>query len=120
MSDYNLWIEVDLRALKRNVSRIRSHVAPSVGTMAIVKANAYGHGMIEVAHALCDMVSYFGVSTFQEGERLREAGIMIPTLVLGSIMPYEFEAAIHHDLTLAVSDAEYAAALHEADRKSVV
>lgn len=114
MKTYNLWIEIDLGVIKKNVQRLKARVSPSVDCMAIIKANAYGHGMIEVAHALSTIVNYFGVSSFAEAEALRLEGILVPTLVLGSILPYEYEKAIEHDLTLTVSDSRYAIELNEA------
>jgi len=114
MTLFNLWIEVDLAKIKKNLTRVKERLTRDVHCMAIIKANAYGHGMLEVAHALSDMVNYFGVSTFAEGEQLREEGILVPTLVLGSILPYEYKEAIHHDLTLAVSDSRYALELNDA------
>jgi alanine racemase len=112
MNTYNLWIEINLDRIKSNFAKITGSLDASVKAMAIIKANAYGHGMLEVAHALSDQVSYFGVSTFAEGERLRKEGILVPTLILGALLPYEYEEAVRHDLTLSVSDPHYVRSLN--------
>jgi alanine racemase len=114
MKTYNLWIEIDLDRIKKNVRRLKARVGNDVQAMAIIKANAYGHGMCAVAHALADSVNYFGVSSFSEGEALRQEGILVPTLVLGSILPHDYEKAIEHDLSLTVSDSRYAFELNDA------
>ena len=108
MEKHNLWIEVDIEKIRSNIIKIKTLVEDTVGVMAIVKANAYGHGMTHIAHALADMVNYFGVSTYTEAEILRTDGILTPILVLGSILPYEFLSAIDNDLTLSISDTAYA------------
>jgi len=117
MTAHNLWIEVDIQKIKNNLTKIKSVVGEAAHIMAIVKANAYGHGMIEVARALADMVSYFGVSTFAEGEQLRRGGILSPILILGSVLPDEYARAIEHDVTLSVSDREYAEALNQVGKE---
>ena len=117
MEKHNLWIEVDIEKIRNNIAKVKTLVDDTVGVMAIVKANAYGHGMAHIAHAIADIVNYFGVSTFTEAEILRTEGILTPILILGSILPYEFEPAIDHDLTLSVSDSEYAQALNTVGRQ---
>ena len=104
MEEHNLWIEVDPKKIRSNLKKITSYIGAHSHVMAIVKANAYGHGMVEVARSIADIVNYFGVSTYLEGEQLREGGILTPILVLGSILPHEFTSAIEKDLTLSVSD----------------
>ena len=74
------WVEVDLTAIRHNVERLR---APGAELMAVVKANAYGHGCVPVARAALDAGStWLGVALVEEGLRLRAAGIEAPILVL--------------------------------------
>jgi alanine racemase len=68
--------------------------------------------MCAVAHSLAEQVQYYGVSSFDEARTLRADGIMHPILVLGTILPHEFESAIEHHVTLTVSDVAYARALN--------
>lgn len=117
MQEYNLWLEINIKQLKENLNRVVQAISGDVGVMAIVKANAYGHGMVRVAESISDMISYFGVSSFQEGDALRRAGMLTPILILGSLLPYEFEQAIADDLTLSVSDLKYVEAVNACAEK---
>jgi alanine racemase len=80
------WVEIDRAALRHNVCQIRALVAPTIEMMAVVKADAYGHGAIEVARTLVAAgVAWLAVATVPEGIELRSAGISAPILVLGAI-----------------------------------
>lgn len=79
-----VWIEVNLDAVKKNLRAIRRHIPHKSKIMAVVKANGYGHGSIEVArHALEHGASELAVASVEEGIVLRKAGITAPILVLG-------------------------------------
>lgn len=79
-----VWIEVDLDAIKKNLRAIRRHIPNKSKIMAVVKANGYGHGSVEVArHALENGASELAVASVEEGIVLRKAGITAPILVLG-------------------------------------
>ena len=80
------WVEIDLSALAHNVRQIRGLLAPSTKIMAVVKADAYGHGSIDIARTLTNLgVEWLAVATVTEGIELRQAGIFAPILVLGAI-----------------------------------
>ena len=80
------WVEIDQAALRHNVGQIRALIAPDTKIMAVVKADAYGHGAIAVAHTLVAAgVEWLAVATVPEGIELRAAGIVAPILVLGAI-----------------------------------
>lgn len=101
------WAEIDLAALRGNLQNIRARVDSS-GTkpqiMGIVKANAYGHGLLRTA---CEMVAagveQLGVAFVEEGIALRRAGIRVPILVLGGIVGPQLREFIEHDLTITAS-----------------
>ncbi|WIW30240.1 alanine racemase [Bacillus inaquosorum] len=79
-----VWIEVNLDAIKKNLRAIRHHIPKKSKIMAVVKANGYGHGSVEVArHALEHGASELAVASVEEGIVLRKAGITAPILVLG-------------------------------------
>ncbi|WP_039074049.1 alanine racemase [Bacillus sp. MSP13] len=79
-----VWIEVNLDAIKKNLRAIRRHIPNKSKIMAVVKANGYGHGAVEVArHALEHGASELAVASVEEGIVLRKAGITAPILVLG-------------------------------------
>ncbi len=80
------WVEINLSALVHNVRQIRSLLAPSVQIMAVVKADAYGHGSIDIARTIiAEGVEWLAVATVTEGIELRQAGIVAPILILGGV-----------------------------------
>lgn len=97
--------EVDLKKMTRNLHHVRERVG-NVKILTLLKANAYGHGAVPVGlflqkNNLCD---FFGVASVEEGLALRQAGVTLPILVLGSIYPFEaFEYAIKNDLAITIA-----------------
>ncbi|MCY7367741.1 MAG: alanine racemase [Chamaesiphon sp.] len=80
------WVEIDLVALAHNVRQIKGLLAPDIQIMAVVKADAYGHGSIDVARTLAsEGVGWLAVATVSEGIELRQAGIVAPILILGGV-----------------------------------
>lgn len=95
---------VDLGALARNVAAIRAHVGPSVKIMGIVKANAYGHGLVRTSQALLDAgIDELGVAFLEEGITLREAGVRAKILVLGGLIGNQITHFLDHDLAITAS-----------------
>ncbi len=84
------WVEVNTAAIQANVRALLRHVGPGTQLMAVVKADAYGHGALPVARAALEAgASCFGVATLAEGVQLRRAGISSPVLVLGNLTQVE-------------------------------
>jgi alanine racemase len=103
---------IDLDAIAANVSTIRSMVGPSLLLMAVVKANAYGHGAIAVAQTAVDSgADYLGVATVDEGVQLRAAGIKTPIQALGPVDESEIDLAIGRAIELSIGDFEFAEAI---------
>lgn len=101
------WAEIDLKAIKHNLRQIKIIVGKNVKMMAVVKANAYGHGMREVSRALSrEGVNYLGVATVDEALSLRAGRLNSPILVLGSVLPHEIGVALKNNITLTVSDGK--------------
>ena len=99
-------VEVNLTCLAENFAAIREHVAPAK-MMPILKANAYGHGLVEVAKLMQTLgADYIGVAMLEEGILLREKGITSPILVLGGILGNQVPYFIEHDLTICASSIE--------------
>jgi len=89
------WVEVDLHALAHNVQHIRRKLSSQTELMAVVKADAYGHGAVAIARtALHTGATWLGVATIPEGLELREAGIQAPILLLGAANTAEQVRAI--------------------------
>lgn len=91
------WVEIDLGALSFNVHQLRSLLSPRTELMAVVKADAYGHGAVTVAQTVLQSgANWLGVATVPEGIQLREAGIKAPILILGATHTLEQIHAIAH------------------------
>jgi alanine racemase len=106
------YIEIDLDAIAHNVQAIKAHIGQRVKLMAVVKANAYGHGATEVARtALQHGADWLAVARADEGVRLRQAGIAAPILVMNYTLPDALEEALWHDLTLTLTELETAQAI---------
>jgi alanine racemase len=113
-----VWAEVDLGAIARNLRLAQLRVGGAVGVMAVVKSNAYGHGAIEVGRAAAAAgARALGVATVTEAVGLREAGIDIPVVVLGSCLEAEIEPAVAHGVSLSLSPREVLWPIVEAARK---
>ena len=107
------WAEVDLRALTLNLGFIQGHIGAGRRTIAVIKANAYGHGAVELARRLEELgVSYLAVAILEEALELRAAGIKLPILLLNGFWPGQEELIVHHGLTPAVDEAEKVRALN--------
>lgn len=101
--------EVNLDAIKHNYEEIRKYIPHEVEMMAVVKADAYGHGAVEVANLLQgEGVNRFAVAIVKEGEELRESGITSPILVLGYTPRADIKALIENNLTQTVFSYEMA------------
>jgi alanine racemase len=99
------YVEVDLDAIAHNARAFKQHVGSSVTLTAVVKANAYGHGAVEVAQtALRHGATRLAVARVNEGVQLRAAGLSAPILVLGYTPPSEVQVGVEHDLTLTVTE----------------
>ncbi len=96
-------VEVELNKIKQNYFEIKKHVA-NVKLMPILKANAYGHGLIRVAKLMEELkADYIGVAVLEEGILLRQNGIMLPILVLGGIWGNQIPLFLKYDLTITAS-----------------
>lgn len=106
-------LEVDLDRLAENYRAIE-RLAPASKVMPILKANAYGHGLVEVARTLEALgAPMVGVAYLEEGLRLREEGVRIPALVLGGIVGDQIPRFLEHDLTLTASSVDKLRAIEE-------
>lgn len=107
-SDFRTWAEIDLPAIRHNLGVARAKAGPECGVIAVVKANAYGHGMVEVATALAGEVELFGVANLEEARGLAHLGRDI--LLLSPSLPAERKEIVERGLIPSVSSAEEAAA----------
>ncbi|MGN0993738.1 MAG: alanine racemase [Butyricicoccus sp.] len=106
--------EIDLAAIRANLSAIHARLGDRTPVMAIIKADAYGHGAVRVAHAIDDLVAAYGVAVAEEALELREAGIKKPILILGYVEPCRYRELVRNHISPAIFSYEAAAALSEA------
>ena len=105
-------VEIDMDAIRNNYRILRDQVPADVEVMPVIKANAYGHGMLETADALSGMgASHFAVALPEEGIELRLAGVEGEVLVLGAAMPRAAADCVRYGLTQTVFTPEMVAAL---------
>jgi len=103
MLNYSSWIEIDLKQFKKNIEIIRSNINKSKLCLC-VKANAYGHGIIEIARAAENQgVDYLAVANLLEGIKLRKDKIKLPILVLGTFHEDQIPDLIDNDLEITIS-----------------
>ncbi|WP_316572768.1 alanine racemase [Neobacillus sp. YIM B06451] len=102
------WAEIDLGQIERNISSIRKLLPDKVEVIAVVKANAYGHGGVEVAEtALAAGASYLAVAFLDEALALRKKGISAPILILGATRPEDVKVAARNKLTVTAFSYEW-------------
>ncbi|MGE5574354.1 MAG: alanine racemase [Bacteroidota bacterium] len=104
--------EVDLASIGRNIAAIRRRIGPGPEIMAVVKADAYGHGAVQVATtALTSGATWLGVALVEEGVVLRKSGIIAPILVFGQLFPSQARRVLRYSLSCTVGTYEFAEAL---------
>ena len=112
-----VWAEIDLAALGRNLDHVRGRLPESTKVLAVLKADAYGHGAVPVARHLESLgISMIGVGDSREALELRDAGIAAPLLVLGAIVPGEMEAILRNDIATCIHSQERAGLLADVAR----
>lgn len=115
------WAEINLDCLEHNLTVIRSATSQSADIIAVVKANAYGHGAIPVAKTLRDAgINYFAVSNLDEALQLRNAGITQPILILSYTPACEAATLAAYNIAQAVVSLSHAQALNEAAKTANV
>lgn len=109
------WVEVDLDRFAGNLRAIRALGGPGRDLLLVVKADAYGHGAVDIAEAAAaEGVAQLGVATLHEGIQLRQAGSPLPIIVLSPLLPGEIPEAVAHQLDPTVCDLAFAHALSDA------
>lgn len=109
------WVEIDLNAIRHNASTVKHRLNPGTRLMAVVKADAYGHGAVQVAKtALNSGAEYLGVATVDEAIALREAYLNAPVLVLGEPPATAIPLLLAYKIMPSVYTAEFAIRYAEA------
>lgn len=110
------WIEIDLNAIRHNLRNLKKAAEPA-NVLAVVKSEAYGHGLEEIAQTVWEEgVWGMGIVSIAEGKRIRKLGINCPLVMIAPILPAQMDQAILNDMSPAVFDYEFA---EELSRRSV-
>lgn len=110
---YRIRADIDLDAIRTNVTTLKSCIPEGKKMLAVIKANAYGHGAVEVAKALDALTDYYGVACLDEAVELRLAGVVKPLLILGRTDESLFPDIIEYDITQTIYNLKQAMALSE-------
>jgi len=107
------YVAVNLDAITHNLNQLQSCLHDGVKSMAVVKANAYGHGSVTVAKHIEEQIDYFAVAGLDEAIELREGGIQKPVLVLSYVSPMLYEELISHNITATIYNYDEAKMLSD-------
>lgn len=107
------YAEIDLDALQHNVGSILNKISGRAKLLCVIKADAYGHGAVEVGKFLSDKCGFFGVACIEEAIELIRNGITKPILILGYVSPHVYETIVKEDIRIPVFSYEMAKALSD-------
>ena len=110
---YRVEADIDLSAIRRNIETMKGCIPEGKKLLAVIKANAYGHGAIQVAEVLNDLADYYGVACIDEAIELRKAGVVKPILILGYTDDSLFSRLVEYDITQTIYSYEQAKALSD-------
>ncbi len=110
---YHRTYVIDLDAINFNIDNVLKKLDGRAKLLAVIKANAYGHGAVEVGRALADKCDFFGVACVDEAMELVNAGIKNDILVLGRVSAYNYENVVKHNIRIPIFTLEDAKALSE-------
>ena len=112
--EFPTWVEVDLDRFRRNLASIQAAIGSRCRILLVVKADAYGHGAVEIARCAVDAgVAMLGVATLHEGIELRAAGIQVPIVILSPGLHSEIDEILENRLTPCVGNLDFADLLSE-------
>jgi alanine racemase len=119
LNRYQTQVKVHLQNIQSNIEAVRHSIGETRKILVAVKANAYGHGAVEVSRMAEKIgVAWLGVSSVLEGSELRKAGISLPILKFSPAFPEEMQVAINHDVTLTVCEINNIKTLNNVAEKS--
>ena len=113
MMNLRTYAEIDLDAVEYNYKNTRAKLPEGVKLLGVIKADAYGHGAVEIGRFLDDKCDFFGVACVEEAVELKKAGIKTPVLVLGRVFPWDYETVVKYDVRIPVFSFDDAKALSD-------
>lgn len=114
---YRTYMDIDLDAIRKNILNTKKSKNENEKACAVIKADGYGHGAVQIAKNVVDIVDFFAVACIDEAMELRRNGIQTPILILGYTHPSYFETAVLNDIRLTIYDEKAAAKLAKAARE---
>lgn len=110
---YRCYAEINLDAVSHNLAEIKKNLDGNTKILAVVKADAYGHGSVAVSKHIENEIDYFAVTSVEEAIEIRTAGITVPVLILSHISPLEYEEVLEYDITASVYNLDEAKILSD-------
>lgn len=107
------YAKIDLGAIKYNVASVVKKIDSRASLLAVIKADAYGHGAVEIGRAIQDSCDFFGVACIEEALEIIKAGIRKPVMVLGTVSPYCFDDVVRYDIRVPIYTLDEAMALSD-------
>lgn len=118
MKQYRVWAEISLDALKKNIETVRKYLKSDTKILAVIKADAYGHGAVPIAWTALEAGVYMlGVGDSSEAIQLRESGIRGPILILGAIIEEEIAKVVEYDIATTIHSMDFLGLLNEEARR---
>lgn len=111
--EHRTYLKIDLNRLEHNFNSVRNKLPSNVKVLGVIKANAYGHGAVEIGRFLDDKCDFFGVACIEEAIELKRSGIKTPILILGRVFPFDIEDAVKYDIRIPIFSYADAVALSE-------
>ncbi|MCI5841801.1 MAG: alanine racemase [Clostridium sp.] len=111
MTRHRTYAAIDLDAIEYNYKNVRAKLPDGVKLLAVIKADAYGHGAVEIGRFLSGKCDFFGVACIEEALELKKAGIETPIIVLGRVFPWDHAAAVKYDIRIPIFSLEDALSL---------
>ena len=111
------YADIDLRAIGHNIDQVKGKIPEGAKVMAVIKADAYGHGAVQVGKYLENQVDYFGVATIEEAVELRKSGLQLPILILGYTLKEQYKNVVSYGITQTIYSYQAACALNEEAQK---
>ena len=105
------YAEINLKAIEHNFNEVKNKISGKAKILAVVKADAYGHGAVKISQLLDGKCDFFGVATIEEAVELKEYGIKKPVLILGRVFPWDYKTVCKYEIRIPVFTLDDARAL---------
>ena len=109
--NHRTYLKIDLNKLEHNFNCVRNKLPSNIKILGVIKANAYGHGAVEIGKFLDGKCDFFGVACIEEAVELKKAEIKTPILILGRVFPFDIETAVKYDGRIPIFSYDDAVAL---------